>query len=191
MIKYKKSNHYFLTNKKERKMEKENKKIVLNVLYAIVLFFAIMGVANLILNAVQLKSFVPSQYEGSYTDIYSKDFYKYTGQICLIAAIFAVCGLALFAAAFFIRKKKIFNLSFIVLEALVIIGILIIMITCGNKLSVKTYSGAVNSVYIYDFDLYSSTLSLYIQQFVTFILLLGVQIYQLFDKKASVKTNNN
>lgn len=159
-------------------MEKETKKTIINVLYAIVAFYAIISAANLIFNAISFQVFKVSAYG---------DLYDYTGTRCLAASIIALLGLALFVASFFIKKGKKLNLTFIILEALVIVGLVVIMIISKGKLQTYPSYNNVEYVDLMDLQLYLSMVSLYIQQFITFALLLGIQVYQMIDKNLMQK----
>jgi len=86
-------------------MERENKKIILNVIFAIAMFFAIMGTAQILFNAINMLAFNIS--DGRY----NQDFYRYISVLSLIAAIISIIGLVYLL--FFAKKGGKTELTFI------------------------------------------------------------------------------
>ena len=156
-------------------MEESNKKIILNCICAVALFFALTGAAQLVLNAANMSAF-NSPGESNIQGHDSK-FVEYTSQSCFIAAIISLAGLALFINDFFVRRKKTHNILLIVLEILFIAALIVLASISAHGIP-KYVDGDHEMVYLQEFSLYSNVQGMYVQQIIVFAVLLVICVYQ-------------
>jgi hypothetical protein len=148
-------------------MKSDMKKWVSVNLYFFILFFALTSVVQLMVNAINLLSFKVSGY--------SSKFYSYTSILCLIAAVISLIGFILFLLYFFVKGKKKSQLFFCI-NITVMAGLLVLSVISSQN--IPPFNSYYNDhVSIYDFDLYTKTQGLYMQQLITFVSLTAIQIY--------------
>ena len=167
-------------------MKKENSKF--DLLYILILFFALMSTAQLLISAIDLLSFKSKPpYVSGLGEVYSNSFYTDVSILTIVSAVASIIVLSLFVFYFFAKNKTTNRTRnfLIIIESIFIIGLIVLMVLIRNF--VPAYWAAPEYTKIYDIELYSSVQSMFTQQLVVFSVLFGMVIYQTIKNKKTIE----
>ncbi len=162
-------------------MNIENKKSIINVIYAISFFYAIVSTFSLLTNAINVSEYIPGI--TGYGPIYMENFRKEMVELCTIGAAISITGLAFFIVSLFLKHNKIFDIILSTVIPCIIIGLLVSIFVAKNWIGLVFYDSKFYT-HLYDYQLYTQAQSLYIQQAITMTLLYGIYIYFMCTKRS-------